>query len=174
MNIKKFLVILIILAGFWYAFFGQKMLPVSESSAEAYLKTIKKVKSPDVLQLIQDKKGHLQLVHIFKSNCILCRIYFQDIVDTARQYPEIPVIVIATDRHPLLLASFLSGRNLPFTPLMLDDSPESLAGALKTIDMHYDDNEPYTVVIDRNGQVIEFSVGSGFASRISSYFEEKK
>lgn len=60
------------------------------------------------------------VVYLFRTTCPHCRKSFQQVLDTARKYPDIPFLAYSTDKSDRRLASYLADYDLPFAVQRLE------------------------------------------------------
>lgn len=170
----KLLALLLLIVGSVYYFYGNELIPGHQRRAQAFISFIGEVDNSTVVDTISANRVSAPIVvFIYKSSCITCRFALNDLIDIGRNNPRALIFTISLDHDVYKLASYLVDKDTPFNPFIYKGEVSNLASALKPFQVTFEEDVPYTVVIDNVGKK-EFSYGFSYHDRIDQHLKTFK
>ncbi len=171
--LKRLIILGLIAAPIWYVYSYFHISEEEKRLARPAAEKLFRVSAEQVDRLTRTGKRHnrVSLLYIFRTNCLICRWHFKDIIDFSQQYSrrDLNILVISMDEDPLTLAAYLRKfGKLSFPVLLLKDGEQSrLLNYLRPKGSEYDGTLPHIVVIDKTGRFIGIPFGWDRSSRIN-------
>lgn len=171
----RLLVVIAILYGGYYVFYERNMVKISEANAPLVMKRMKTITPDEIFNNLAIARGGVGILYIYKSDCILCRVYTPDIIETYKKYNRkgVSFLIISLDDNEEKLAKYLSRQGADFTPYILPQGREQdLEGALKNLRIFYSGNLPFTVMVDNTGNPVTFTPSPSYQKRLEQKIDE--
>lgn len=171
----RFLVVIAILYAGYYVFYERNMVKISEANAPLVMQRIKTIEPDQIFNSLAASRGGVGILHIYKSDCILCKIYSPDLIETYKKYNRkgVNFLIISLDEDKEKLAKYLSRQGADFTPYILAlGKDQQLEGALKSLRIFYNGNLPFTAMVDNTGNPITFTPSPSYQKRVEQKLDE--
>jgi thiol-disulfide isomerase/thioredoxin len=124
-------------------------------------------------QVIHERGAPVTLVNVWATWCAPCREEMPDLLETARQHPDVRLVLVSADfdDHLKEAREFLAARGITGTTYWKSGSDQEFIDAL---DPDWTGSLPATLVCDASGRPVAFWEGKGDRARFEAAIQKAR
>jgi thiol-disulfide isomerase/thioredoxin len=127
----------------------------------------------ELKRIIHERGAPVTLVNVWATWCAPCREEMPDLLETARQHPDVRLVLVSADfdDHLKEAREFLAARGITGTTYWKSGSDQEFIEAL---DPDWTGSLPATLVYDASGRQVAFWEGKGDRARFEAAIEKAR